>query len=1019
MPLAPRQSRKGGKIFSPAGPLVEGGTSVVISPGTLLPDTMPCSLPSEPGNGSILEFNFDDIFTGKKSRNPSSCNTMSSAIGADANVLKFDFDAIQKVGQGEVIGAKKSIRTGTRKPQATFESVEEKLMKVIDAQTSSPLPFVEVGSDPAQLAALQAYEVVLVDRPYSSLTLAVATSVGVENAKVLVVVPQYHEVSPVARCLSHLQRKEKVPHEGGVGELCGQFCKGSVECRLWVCNADTALVYLHTQKSLDPFTHVVLPALSRMDHTVAYFLWSLRERFYVHSSTTSSPRVVLCVLEGDQECVHQFFPKQKLITVESGEKREANVLEFTYDESSALVASDVLEVGVDSKGKCPPPNHKLVNHNLNLVSGIVDFIIEHARVPQTIYIFTADTQAVMDALQGVPLPKTKLFTNQHAFESVSSEPSKHHHIFITPFLPNFLYALQDEVHFVLDLGTTRRLSPQSKSESFIVSSLTEWVSQSEIRQHRHLLGLRCVGGYFALYPPPAAAGFAAKDTSKSAMFQVEDAILQCSRAELPAMLASDVLAPSDPDMWEQAQHSLCERQLISTASNVQITFLGEVVSRLPLGLDLGCFVVNGCAIGFGEAAVVIAAVGAFPYLFVTGRSFHEKEAWAKQVMENRRLYAEEVARQSDVLADTLVFLHWCRLKVEGKPTESLIAELQVEEWRLERIRGLVEHLRLQLLDYAFIDSLDRIQTVDMVLQSIKANATTLVFLLSASLARKAAFVHDSGKLNVRDRSATLTFVRTSKKVVPNFIYPTGIPWEVGMAVVSLDLRNNPNMILSTRLSAVSANYLFATLLLLYPQVEYSAPVDVVDKGHVVYFSITCNRQTKRFRVNIEDAARILDFREKWNTALGILQALRLLRRPISHRGFQLALKEENRAFDLEQFRISLQQELISLVTETEISEHQVSFTTHGEHRLRPKEVLRGLEGSEAGDVLMAKRFRTGELWQASSTPMAWTNDKTTSNAASPSSTFVNSPLYEVEDDEIEFITDSYFLNHGPIIDDDE
>lgn len=1028
MPIAPRPGRKGGKISSsPAVAAAENSPSTV-SPGTLPPGGIASLLPSDPN--SVLEFDLDALMSNKRTSTSARDKKSSSPAVApvptpptsDTNAFKFDLDVIQQVGQGVVMGGNKTVRTDSHLPEAKLSDVIEKLTDVLAAQKAEAVQPLTDKVLPGLEDAVEK-EVVIVPRPQLALQLAVAVSTTVPGAKVLVVVPQFYEVATVAQDLRQLRDVRGGPAEG-VGELCGQSFSGEESCRLWVTNAETALVYLHAQKSLSPFTHVVLPGLSRMTPLTSYFLWGLRERVFRHSpnlDATAPPlHVIACASEGNAHDMEEFFSQQSPLVITTPVKPTT---EFTYDESTALAETTVLEIEVDRTGRYPGPHRKLVDHVVRVAVQVTKKILAAATSPQSILVFTADTREVADALLAANLSNTMVQFARLSPEEVSTSMHRvvvmHHVLGIPEAVEEF-----DRVTCVLDLGTIRCLSQQNKSESFLVASSSEWASKPEVELRKAVLGVVYPGAYFALYPPAAEAVFPAKDTRRPAVYGVEDALLQCARAEMPVGLVRDALVQTDAETMEQVMHNLAEKCLIVSPVDLGITFLGEMATRMPLEIDLAHFVINGCTVGLAEAAVVIGCVSALSFRLPSGHFSNaaEEMRWRERVLESRRKYAGDIARQSDLLADTLAFVEWCRLRAANASTQSLLEDLQARETRMEQIKVLMDHLRMQLSDYTFFDNLDDPVVLGQVAESIKTNATVLTFLEAVSLARRVSFVRDAGNLNPRDRSAALVFVRTSKKVMANQHTPSLVPWDMGAALVAVDLRNFSTTIAVSRLSIMSTSYLFAALLLLYPQIEYSAPAELPGRGQVVFFGVTCNRQMKRFRVSIVEAAHILDFREKWCQALGYLQALRTSRRPLSHRRFALELKEKDRTFDLERFRSDLQRELLTLVTEIEATEHQGSFTTQAVHCLAPKSVLTPCPDAEASDIVITKKFREGELWTVASSrneSPATVQAAQQSQQASPTSNFPTITPYEEDDDDIEVIEESYFLKHGPIIDDDD
>ncbi|KPI85261.1 hypothetical protein ABL78_5678 [Leptomonas seymouri] len=1091
MPIAPRQGRKGDKVFSSPA-VVATDSPGGVSPASLLPSGIGAALPSEPN--TTLQFNIEALM-GKRRRSPSKVKAVATAASgsgargsedgsstpaadnagvganstgntnaasgsteaaaapaaessdsitpaaADSNVFKFDLDAIAQVGQGVVFGGNKTMRTGYHKPDSDPITVSKKLGELIEAQNaavasakSNNTSLTAGSGEVAGLKEALSYQVVLLQRSFAALRLAVAVS-RQSGKKVLVVVPHYSDVSDVAAALRALS----CPNSCSVGELTGQSFNGETSTALWVTDVDTALVYLTSQHGLAPFTHLVLPNLSRMNPLLSYFLWGLRERVYRQSANLDSaapPLHLVCVSGTTTQRMKAFFAKQTVAIIDAPPVRPLS--EFSYDEANALAQMDVLDVAIDESGKYPGPHRKIVDHSVQVAATLVRRIFASApKCPQAIYILTGDSREMLDALHKEQLPDTTIYAGRFPSREDSgavANPPKHR-VCVLHTVMSFTNNNAEDATFVLDMGTTRRLAVQNKSEGFMASSASEWASKADVAERKRVAGVRFPGAYIALYPPAAEIVLPTTEASQPTVYEVEDAVLQCSRAQLPIEHANqEMICSLDAESMDQVKHSLSEKCFFANGSDGSLTFTGEIASRLPLEVDLAHMVISCCVLGHSEVGVVVAGVCAMPYRFPTGDSAEAFAAWKKGVLESRQEYAGDIASQSDLLADVLVFLEWWKLKASGASTQALVAKLQVKEDRLERIRTLITYLRVQISDYAFVDDLEDAATLTAVAQSIKTNASIFTFFETVALARRLFFVRDAGTINVKDRAGALVFVRTAKKVVPNTSNPSSVAWESGAALVAVDLRNLMSTITCARVSAVNNNYLFAALLLLYPQVEYSAPVEVPTKGtRVVFFGITCNRQMKRFRVSINEAAQILDFREKWSRALGYLQALRTSKKPLSRRKFNFLLKEADRHFNLEELRAEVQRELQNLVTEIEVMEHQASFATQGTHCLVPKQVLHPVDGVDASDVDVTKKFHDGELWKVAPSTTADTPATVAGVAgAAAMNTVAQSPVLmfpssaaptliidDDDDDEVEVMEDLYWNMSGPIIDDDE
>jgi hypothetical protein len=102
------------------------------------------------------------------------------------------------------------------------------------------------------------------------------------------------------------------------------------------------------------------------------------------------------------------------------------------------------------------------------------------------------------------------------------------------------------------------------------------------------------------------------------------------------------------------------------------------------------------------------------------------------------------------------------------------------------------------------------------------------------------------------------------------------------------------------------------------------------------------------------------------------------------------------------------------------------------HCLAPKQVLEPVDGVDASDVDVTRRFHDGGLWTGAASPTADTPATVAGVAAAALSTTAQSPVLmfptsaagtliidDDEDDEVEVMGELYLNMHGPIIDDDD
>ncbi|ESL09995.1 hypothetical protein TRSC58_02277 [Trypanosoma rangeli SC58] len=986
-----RHGRKGGKVSSsPAvGPRA-------ITPGSAM---SPVSLQAG-GEGTTI---ISDLSAAHPFDPDAIANVAKKASTSEANVLQFDMEAIQHIGKGVMVGRTKQVRTTTRQPQVRTAEAVLKLRNAIGEQKTTP----ESPTHPSALEKLTDHNILVVHTPRDAMLLAVALSTSVPQSKVLVVVSKYFEVSLVKKYLGSLVVDGRT---AATGEFCGQTFEGAQSAHLWVTSAEMALLCLTKLRSMAPFSHVVVPGFLETSQLLSCFVKAFGQWLLSGTASTQSVRLVLTQDRKDQSEFQGMFQGLKVAFDQASVER---VTEFSYGETCALVEKEMMEIERDGSGTFPPPTKRLIDYTAQLSADVVQCIIRGNDKPQTIAVFTAEARNVLIALQEAHLEDCAVYSG---FQNAEETTKAKHRVCVMNHVRHAL-DVDDECTMVIDMGTIRRPAAQHKSESFMAASTTEWETKMERAGRLSLLERKQGCCYFALYPDDVSAAFSEDATSLPDIFGVEDAFVHCARLNLSMSEVTALLPGVSAETAEHVLHNIAEKSMISSPQGFAITFVGEMASRLPVDLDIASFIIGGCNLGLGEAALAIGSVAALPFRSITPLTY-SSAPWDEFTSRSREQYAGEVARHSDLLADTLVFLAWLTLRTRGESTAEFLNETLVQEFRFVNIEKLMKYMRDQLTNYVFLDRVNTPELLDDVANTIQENSTIFLLLESVALARRTAFIRDAGHLNEKDRYASMAFVRTSKRVVPHTYIPSSIKWETGRIMVPVILKNSTN-ILAGMFSLIHAPYFFVSLLLLYPSVEYSRPV-VKDNESVVYFGVSCNRQMKRLIVSIEDAARILDFRDKINLALGCMQALRTSTHPISRTKFFLALKKFDRLFDVERLHKDIRSQLLELVTALKVTEHQGSFETYATHCTAPKELL-PMTDTPALDVEVLRRFVDGTLWERLPTPSSVLVPITTSFGETPSlldaaSLFVAD---NNDDDDVEIIQDSYFMRHGPLIEDED
>lgn len=265
--------------------------------------------------------------------------------------------------------------------------------------------------------------------------------------------------------------------------------------------------------------------------------------------------------------------------------------------------------------------------------------------------------------------------------------------------------------------------------------------------------------------------------------------------------------PAHPHRRGAHAADACE-DVMNGAAALNMTLCGEIAARLPWQTELGQLVIQGAALGMAEAAVVVAAVAATAMRVAPGSAAAtqasaahalwdgvsrgpdesasassavggvaeaELTAWREAVRASRvRCGGAVTAAQSDVLADALIFLHWCALRVGASETSpstqtgagtvcqrecesarcaDFVREAGLSESQLQCIAAQVRQAALQLMDYTYLDCaesssavcfIDDAAAIGRTVARVREHVSILTFLLTAALASNIALVRDGG-----------------------------------------------------------------------------------------------------------------------------------------------------------------------------------------------------------------------------------------------------------------------------------
>ena len=986
MATAPRAGRKGGKVDSPA----------------IAPESAPSRSPPS------------EIKLARADSEALPDKPQGSALLESALLLQFDPAAADVVGKGVVMGGSRNVRVEERPSTVAHSDAKPRLLAAMENQANAPrrapsstLALPLNVTDPC-LKALEENDVVFAPDAYD-LRIAVNIIKKDPRAMVMLIVPRHFEVSDTLEAAECLVEANDLPRTI-VGEWVGNRAVGSNDTRLWLTFENTAFLFL--ADSLDvvaPFTHIVLTKTHVESPLQQCLFFRIRTTLAAASASPSAqrPKAVLTGFAQDTAALSTYFTPLQCWEAPTLEVPHP-VVSFTEEEACAIAQSSVMSVTVDKSGKFPGLHSKIVEHHITVAVKLLSFLFEHAKSPLNVVVFTGDVGEMQNKLAHIKIPGAVVVSR---LENNMDYRTGMHVIVVLPHGINENDSTAFDVSVAIDLGSVKAICQPNRSEGNFPLRRTDWQSQLERESRIRSVGWSGPGIYVALYPESASTAFAKRKLHNVETAFLDEALLQVAR--FPRSVRLDAMpAKMPPEAIEAAMSLLAEKCAIVDPTNLGITFLGELLSRLPLSVELSNVVASGLAMGVGEAAIVIAAVAALPIRSLCAGM--TKEFFFETASSSRAKFGVDRSN-SDVIVDAVIALKW-KASPSAELARQFASESGLNEKRLRQVFQLVDEVVIQLADYAILENLSSGRdVVGRVLETVQKHSIIFAYIISAALASRAVIVRSEGQLGQHGCSGGMMFVRSQKNGVPNAHIPSSVRWSLNTVVVPALVFNSMTQFYVCDCTALKASYFFAALLLLSPAVEHSSPV-IVDKGKYIIFGVTCNRQMKRFRVEIEDAAKIMDFREKWDQSIGCLRVLRSLPREATLTEFTLHLQSATPRIDLKALHQHLLEALGALASEMNIVEHQASFTQYGGHRAAPADIGKPiLQVADPSDIILARRIRTKELPSA---PPAGISRESSSTANPVASPLVSIPT-RAQDADVERAEGSYFLRHGPIVEDDD
>lgn len=1002
MASAPRPGRKGGKIESPA-----------IAPSSSTARTPPSEIK--------LAAREQSPATAEAPMIPQTSSEFSSQF------LQFDPTAVDLVGKGSVLGGAKHVRMEQRSAAAGKEEIEAK-MQLFFAETlgeyRKPHPKDNLV---AITTALQENRAVATTLEEGLLLVSeiigspASSSTDVANdAVVLVVVPSYFVVEKTAEQLrNHLTGAHQV------GTLSGASVSQNItdETRLWVTDAKTALSIV-VSEGQNPTTHIVFFKSQVHQPSVQLVLAAIKQ------SESFSGKVIFAggsIVNDIPKLAAYLAPLTVGSSPAFSSEPSYDVTSVDLEEVCALVGKDVVSLAVDRTGRYPGPHPKIVENSMALCVALLEKLVRMAKSPQSIVVFTAEVGEVSAEVQKVAALSKLLCTRDELSENIdSAKPVEDHRIFI------FSHCDADEtllIHptIVIDKGTMKTTWLPSHAEVAFPAKRTEWQSKEEQALRKRTLGWASAGVYVSLFPQEAKDVFPTTTSMHLELIDMENALLQVSRAK--AVVSPDKILTAFPkEAILRSMQELAESAAIVSSENIGFTFTGEILHRLPTLPEVSNIVLNGLVLGLEEAAIAVAAVSSI-HLFPHKVGTITTEKWIEQVAIVRKEHTGGKSATSDVLADAMIVLKWLSASLASPDqAETLATNIGVPLYRLNSIVSLMRHMRAQLTDYAFLNTFNVAADVDRTITSLNQQWDVLLIVLATALCRKSVIVRNEGQINARDISGNMMFLRTAKSANPNAFAPSSVAWKVGNAVVGASVNNSQNHFFIKDVTTLRASYYLTTLILLAPAMDYSPPQQTTGADPVVYLSMSANGQQKRAKVGIEGAARMLEFREKWNTVYGAIMVLRSLPRSTTVSQYSQYLQARDKAFNVKALQRELQEELKAIAEEAQVTEDNRSFLQTSCHRFVPsgEHLDASTQVSSPSDEELIRKYLKRALKATDGATAVTATSAVTTAAATTAANdveYVNesgvaaTPLL-IEDDDVE-VGESYFAQNGPIDDDDE
>eukprot|EP00744_Colponema_vietnamica_P002902 GILI01004513.1.p1 GENE.GILI01004513.1~~GILI01004513.1.p1 ORF type:complete len:859 (-),score=260.15 GILI01004513.1:237-2813(-) len=857
-------------------------------------------------------------------------------------MFAFSKDALDVIGQGTVKKSKMtSETTDTVAPQSSFEDAEKLFTEVADVVKA---PYNAGASAADDVTPGEKDDVYIVS---SVLCIPLAIKYGAkDNARVLVVESSEERARTAVKALE--ANKDISVATGLPYSFVGPK-------KVTVTTATILATLLGKRKNLRPFTHIIIANVTSFTIGVQTLLGHLK-RVVNFAGAKGHHRVIF---GGDTHIAHDLL-KPYFNKLHVSAMTEADAKLVTIDSVAAYSRKQLIKIPATS---AKSPFAPYTAFAADMANEVLRWVKDTVKVGSgVVAIFGQEGLTIANSV--VPIVTKEAASTAKGLVAViaSSADSIDD---LTPVA-------------VIDLGVSTIRGANTASEALLQFPKIEFSCAVEIAQRRVLAGNH---PYFALYPP-VSRPIRSFDCALSCADRHE--LLEAARADVDLL---SFVAPVRESAINEALTAFAELGLIQSVAEPTLTFLGEIVSRLPgVSVEMGTFVALAAALGLPEVATAVAASSSVAGLY--------KDETQKTALRGK--YDPDDSNPSDLLADGVVLL-----------TES--EHVNLDAAKVKSALELQSRLMRGLSDY--LPPSTEKHSVAAQRAALHKSASLLAYLLSATLASTA--------VRIKDGNGELIHIRSVERVkAPTTGSAVSFPTSGAVATAQTLEKINETDIKYEGITLVCTRDYNASQIVLRPVVQHSSVSDTNSEGDkIVRFAVASNGLTTNYHVPLETANGIIEARLAISNCLGLMMLRRLLSSAATTEDFVAAIRRKRRDFNFVQHIEETPRLLEDTIRGSEVKEVITTFVKKQTSILVPNEVGTLHEGAKAAaatdlkslEALFEKKVSTEETKAESEAPAQTESAVSASEAAKSAE-----PAVEDDDEDEDF-----FSKHGPIMDDDD